>query len=132
MPAPVPEPVLHALAEVRSAWILVHGSRNAVALDNFNEWARRIADVLGRQPLPVPDGVRHAVDQLRWYADELEASKKEVPLKPPRLGTSTWRRIVPELNEAYERDLENEHAERSLSHPSRHPEQYKLQRLRPF
>ena len=84
MPVPVPEPVLRALAEVRSAWILVHGPRNTVALANFNEWADKISALLGRQPLPLPDGVRQAVHELRRYADELESSKKEVPLKVRR------------------------------------------------
>ncbi|GAA5855164.1 hypothetical protein JCM9279_007572 [Rhodotorula babjevae] len=132
MPAPVPEPVLHALAEVRSAWILVHVREKEVALANFNEWAGKISALLGRRPLPLPDGVRQAVHELRKYADELESSKKEVPLKPPALGTSAWRRIVPELNQVYEKDLDYKHTERSLPHPARYPEHYKLQRLRPY
>ncbi|GAA5944513.1 hypothetical protein JCM3775_005882 [Rhodotorula graminis] len=138
MPAPVPDPVLLALAEVRSAWGLRHGLHNTEALANFEKWRRQIMELLGRQPLPLPDGVPAAVHQLRQYANELESSRKEIPLKPPALGTSAWRRIVPELDAAYEKDLESvsrycdTQAERSLPHLARHPEQYKLQRLRPY
>lgn len=84
----------------------------------------------------------------------------DLHLQPPPLGTSTWRRILPELNVVYEKDLQSallvlsagtsfsrrgetatltleprcadEHGEHSLPHPARHPEQYKLQRLRPY